>query len=146
MKSTVSLLAIAVAACLAAACTAATADQSAAAPPGAVDAAGARRAAARRPRPRPTPSSPGPSASSPNSRVINSRAQWVNATYITQDTDALAAHFGTIGTEMGVRFANEAARYQNVPGLEPRHAPQAQHPAQPASPCRRRPPPAPRPN
>ena len=33
--------------------------------------------------------------------VINARAQWVNATYITQDTDALAAHFGTIGTEMG---------------------------------------------
>ena len=43
--------------------------------------------------------------------VINSRAQWVNATYITDDTDALAAHFGTIGTEMSVRFANEAARY-----------------------------------
>jgi peptidyl-dipeptidase A len=51
--------------------------------------------------------------------VISSRAQWVNATYITPDTDALAAHFGTIGTEMGVRFANEAARYANVPGLSP---------------------------
>ena len=51
--------------------------------------------------------------------VITARAQWVNATYITQDTDALAAHFGTIGTEMGVRFANEAARYQNVPDLSP---------------------------
>jgi peptidyl-dipeptidase A len=50
--------------------------------------------------------------------VINSRAQWVNATYITDDTDALAAHFGTIGTEMSVRFANEAARYANVPGLD----------------------------
>ena len=37
--------------------------------------------------------------------VVNSRAQWVNATYITDDTDALAAHFGTIGTEMSVRFA-----------------------------------------
>ncbi len=51
--------------------------------------------------------------------VINNRAQWVNATYITEDSDALAAYFGTIGTEMGVRFATEAARYQNVPGLGP---------------------------
>ena len=50
--------------------------------------------------------------------VINSRAQWVNSTYITDDTDALAAHFGTIGTEMSVRFANEAAKYANVPGLD----------------------------
>jgi peptidyl-dipeptidase A len=50
--------------------------------------------------------------------VINARAQWVNATYITQDTDALAAYFGTIGTEMGVRFANEAARYADIPGLD----------------------------
>jgi peptidyl-dipeptidase A len=50
--------------------------------------------------------------------VLNSRAQWVNSTYITDDTDALAAHFGTIGTEMSVRFANEAARYADVPGLD----------------------------
>jgi peptidyl-dipeptidase A len=50
--------------------------------------------------------------------TINSRAQWVNATHITQDTDALAAYFGTIGTEMGVRYATEAARYVNVPGLD----------------------------
>ncbi len=50
--------------------------------------------------------------------VINARAQWVNATYITEDTDALATHFGTIGTEMQVRFANEAARYSQVPGLD----------------------------
>ncbi|PWG03631.1 M2 family metallopeptidase [Sphingosinicella humi] len=49
--------------------------------------------------------------------IINSRAQWVNSTYITPDTDALAAHFGTIGTEMSVRFANEAAKYQKVAGL-----------------------------
>ena len=51
--------------------------------------------------------------------VINNRASWVNATYITDDTDALAAYFGTIGTEMGVRYASEAARYVNVPGLSP---------------------------
>ena len=49
--------------------------------------------------------------------IINSRAQWVNSTYITDDSDAVAAHFGTIGTEMSVRLANEAARYNNVRGL-----------------------------
>ena len=49
--------------------------------------------------------------------VTNSRAQWVNSTYINEDTDALAAYFGTIGTEMSVRLANEAAKYANVPSL-----------------------------
>jgi peptidyl-dipeptidase A len=49
--------------------------------------------------------------------VIGGRAAWVNATYITDDTDTLAAHFGTIGTETSVRLANEAARYVDVPGL-----------------------------
>jgi peptidyl-dipeptidase A len=50
--------------------------------------------------------------------LLSSRAQWVNATYITEDTDALASHFGTLGTELGVRLANEAAQYANVPGLD----------------------------
>jgi peptidyl-dipeptidase A len=50
--------------------------------------------------------------------VINGRAQWVNNTYITDDSDALAAHFGTIGTEMGVRYANEAAKFNEVAGLD----------------------------
>lgn len=50
--------------------------------------------------------------------VINARAAWVNATYITHDTDALAAYFGTIGTEMSVRLANEAARYATASGLD----------------------------
>jgi peptidyl-dipeptidase A len=49
--------------------------------------------------------------------VIGGRAAWVNATYITDETDTLAAHFGTIGTETSVRLANEAARYVDVPGL-----------------------------
>ncbi|HLL59750.1 MAG TPA: M2 family metallopeptidase [Allosphingosinicella sp.] len=49
--------------------------------------------------------------------IRSSQAAWVNATYITDDTDALAAHFGTIGTEMSVRLANEAARFNNVAGL-----------------------------
>lgn len=47
------------------------------------------------------------------------RVAWVNNTYITDDTDALSAKYGTIGTEMSVRFAKEAARFQNVPGLSP---------------------------
>ena len=50
--------------------------------------------------------------------VIAGRAQWVNSTYITQDTDALAAYFGTIGTQMGVRFAGEAARMATAPGID----------------------------
>ncbi|MEO6199294.1 MAG: M2 family metallopeptidase [Sphingomicrobium sp.] len=51
--------------------------------------------------------------------VISSRAQWINATYITDDSDAIAAYFGTIGTEKSVAYANEAARYAAVPGLDP---------------------------
>ncbi|PSJ40571.1 M2 family metallopeptidase [Allosphingosinicella deserti] len=50
--------------------------------------------------------------------VVNARAQWVNATYITDDTDALAAYFGTIGTEMQVKYANEAARFAGLQGLD----------------------------
>jgi peptidyl-dipeptidase A len=51
--------------------------------------------------------------------VIGGRAAWVNATYLTDDTDALSAYFGTIGTEKGVRYAKEAARYAQVQGLDP---------------------------
>ena len=43
----------------------------------------------------------------------------MNATYINDDTDALAAYFGTIGTEKGVKYALEAAKYATVPGLDP---------------------------
>jgi len=50
--------------------------------------------------------------------VISSRAQWVNATYITDDTDALASYFGTIGTEKGVSYASRAARFNDVAGLD----------------------------
>jgi peptidyl-dipeptidase A len=45
------------------------------------------------------------------------RAGWINATYITEDTDAIAARFGAQGTEMSVRFALQAAKYQDVQGL-----------------------------
>jgi peptidyl-dipeptidase A len=51
--------------------------------------------------------------------VIGARAAWVNATYISDDTDALAAYFGTIGTEKGVKYATEAAQWLKVPGLDP---------------------------
>jgi peptidyl-dipeptidase A len=49
--------------------------------------------------------------------TFGQQAAWVNETYITDDTDALAARIGAEGTEMGVRFAKQAATYQNVPGL-----------------------------
>ncbi len=51
--------------------------------------------------------------------VIGSRAAWVNNTYINDDTDALNAYFGTIGTEKGVKYATHAAQYSQVPGLDP---------------------------
>ena len=44
---------------------------------------------------------------------------WVNATYITDDTDALAARAGAEATELGVRYALGAARFNNVRGLSP---------------------------
>ncbi|MFL0587620.1 M2 family metallopeptidase [uncultured Sphingomonas sp.] len=45
------------------------------------------------------------------------RISWVNATYITEDTDALAAAAGGRYTERAVQVANEAARYRSLPGL-----------------------------
>jgi peptidyl-dipeptidase A len=45
------------------------------------------------------------------------RVAWINNTYITDDTDALSAKYGAVGTEMSVKLAKDAARYQNVPGL-----------------------------
>ncbi|MFC3311134.1 M2 family metallopeptidase [Blastomonas aquatica] len=49
--------------------------------------------------------------------ISASRVFWVNATYLTDDTNALAAETGAKGTEMQVRFALEAAKYTNVAGL-----------------------------
>ena len=119
MKSTVSLFALAAATALAAGCTTASADQQQAAAPAPAEQTPPAAAVAQ------------PTAADADAfvaraerelaefSVLNNRAQWVNATYITDDTDALAAHFGTIGTEMQVRYATEAARYLNVPGLSP---------------------------
>ena len=42
---------------------------------------------------------------------------WINATYITDDTDAIAAKYGAEGTEMSVKYALEAAKYARMPGL-----------------------------
>ncbi len=49
--------------------------------------------------------------------VSAARASWINQTYITDDSDAIAAEYGAKGTEMGVRFAKGAARFDGVTGL-----------------------------
>ncbi|MBN8807350.1 MAG: M2 family metallopeptidase [Sphingomonas sp.] len=49
--------------------------------------------------------------------IQGNRAAWINATYITDDTDALAADVGARATELSVKLASEAAKYQNVAGL-----------------------------
>ncbi|RXZ63918.1 M2 family metallopeptidase [Pelagerythrobacter rhizovicinus] len=51
--------------------------------------------------------------------VDASRVYWVNSTYITDDTDALAAQAGAEGTEKSVKYALEAAQYAQVEGLAP---------------------------
>jgi peptidyl-dipeptidase A len=49
--------------------------------------------------------------------ILQSRAGWVNSTYITDDTDVLAAYFTAHQTEMAVRFALKAARFRGASGL-----------------------------
>jgi len=49
--------------------------------------------------------------------VEASQVNWVNATYITEDTDAMAARINAVGTEKSVKYALEAAKYMAVPGL-----------------------------
>lgn len=51
--------------------------------------------------------------------VDASRIYWVNATYITDDTNALAAEAGTEGTKKSVKYALEAAKYAQIEGLDP---------------------------
>ncbi len=51
--------------------------------------------------------------------VDDARIQWLYATYINDDTSALVAKSGAEGTEMLVRFALEAAKYDKVKGLSP---------------------------
>jgi peptidyl-dipeptidase A len=45
------------------------------------------------------------------------QVSWINATYITDDTDAIAAKYGAESTEMSVKYALEAAKYAKIPGL-----------------------------
>lgn len=47
------------------------------------------------------------------------RISWLNATYLNDDSNALAAKYGATATEMSVNFANEAAKYATVEGLDP---------------------------
>jgi peptidyl-dipeptidase A len=49
--------------------------------------------------------------------ILNNRAQWINANFITDDTDAIAAEYGARGTELGVKYAKGAARFDKVQGL-----------------------------
>src|SRR6266540_3980972 len=49
--------------------------------------------------------------------VLASRAEWINRTYITEDTDALPAEFGARGTELSVRLAKGAAKLDGDEGL-----------------------------
>jgi peptidyl-dipeptidase A len=49
--------------------------------------------------------------------VLSERVNWINRTYITDDTDALAAEFGARGTELSVRLAKGAAKFDGVAGL-----------------------------
>jgi peptidyl-dipeptidase A len=46
------------------------------------------------------------------------RTYWINSTYITDDTDALAAKAGAQGTTMAVNAAIDAAQFKDVPGLD----------------------------
>jgi peptidyl-dipeptidase A len=47
---------------------------------------------------------------------------WINSTYITYDSDTLAAKYGAEGTLMSVALANEAAKWARVTGLDPETA------------------------
>lgn len=49
--------------------------------------------------------------------IISGRAAWINATYITDDTDAIASYFGAIDTRQRVDYALEAAKYATAPSL-----------------------------
>jgi peptidyl-dipeptidase A len=51
--------------------------------------------------------------------VEASRVNWVNANFVTVDTDALTAAINAVGTEKSVKYALEAAKYAAVPGLDP---------------------------
>ncbi|MCF8881543.1 M2 family metallopeptidase [Erythrobacter sp. SN021] len=47
------------------------------------------------------------------------RVLWINSTYIIHDSDQLAAKYGAQATEKSVKYANEAAKYAQIAGLDP---------------------------
>ncbi|MDG5747344.1 M2 family metallopeptidase [Qipengyuania sp. XHP0207] len=47
------------------------------------------------------------------------RVLWINSTYIIHDSDQLAAKYGAEATEKSVAYANKAAEYARVAGLDP---------------------------
>ena len=49
--------------------------------------------------------------------VESSQVNWVNNTYITEDTDAMAARINAVGTEKSVKYALLSARYAEVSGI-----------------------------
>jgi peptidyl-dipeptidase A len=49
--------------------------------------------------------------------VQRNRAKWINVTYITDDTERLAAEFGARSTELSVKYAKGAAKFDGVAGL-----------------------------
>ncbi len=51
--------------------------------------------------------------------VENAKVNWVNYTYITEDTDALAAASNAVLTEKGVEYALAAAKYAAIESLDP---------------------------
>ncbi len=51
--------------------------------------------------------------------VFAAQVAWINATYLTDDTDAVNAKVGADMTEKGVAYAKQAARFQGVAGLDP---------------------------
>lgn len=50
--------------------------------------------------------------------VEYAQVSWINATHITHDTDTLAAKYGAELTLKQVAYANEAARYARIEGLD----------------------------
>ncbi|MFK7843322.1 MAG: M2 family metallopeptidase [Sphingorhabdus sp.] len=54
-----------------------------------------------------------------NHSIDAGRIYWINSTYITDDTDALAAKVGAEGTVMSVEAAMDAAQFNGVPGIDP---------------------------
>jgi peptidyl-dipeptidase A len=49
--------------------------------------------------------------------IYSAQVAWINATYLTDDTDAVNARVGAELTEMQVRYASGAARFDGLKGL-----------------------------